>query len=492
MYTGSAAPDDRDPVPQPAGPAALSPLGSRAARATAWIVASYLTTTVLRVVSSLILTRLLYPEAFALVGLTFVVLQGLKMFSELGIGLSVVRHASGADEHFLSTAWTIQVVRGFVLCALAAGLAWPMSRFYGMPEIQGLVSAAGLLALIESFASASVFLVNRTLHVGRLTVLQLGETLLRTALTIGWALAYPTPWALVLPAFLTQFLYVAGTHAWLPGPRCRFRWDGAAALELLRFGGWVFLSTAITFTAMQGDRLVVGALAPPDVVGVYMIAAMLAGIPGQAVLQCSSAVFLPAVSEMMRDPAHDPSRLRLTRAAVLVVLAPIAAACIAGAEPAVRFLYDPRWHDAARLCALLVAGSWLNVLSASYGSVILAYGRPKVITMGTALRAVICGAGFWPVYRAWGIEGVAVLVSASELGVYGVCATAGVRLGVSTLAIDALLIAETAVLAISLRALGFALEESSWGEFGAAVVIGVCGLSLAGATAAIVLRRSPR
>ena len=46
------------------------------------------------------------------------------------------------------------------------------------------------------------------------------------------------------------------------------RWDPEARKSLLRFGRWIFLSTALSFVAMQIDRLTLGRLIDPAALGI--------------------------------------------------------------------------------------------------------------------------------------------------------------------------------------------------------------------------------
>ena len=62
----------------------------------------------------------------------------------------------------------------------------------------------------------------------------------------------------------------------MPGRRNRFRLEREAALSMLRFGRWIFLSTALTFVASEGDRLLMGKLLTMEELGVYNIAFFLA------------------------------------------------------------------------------------------------------------------------------------------------------------------------------------------------------------------------
>lgn len=78
----------------------------------AFVAGSYVFAQFARLLSNLVLTRLLYPEAFGVMALVMVVLVGLQMFSDVGIGPAISRSARGDDPDFLNTAWTLNVFRG--------------------------------------------------------------------------------------------------------------------------------------------------------------------------------------------------------------------------------------------------------------------------------------------------------------------------------------------------------------------------------------------
>ena len=44
-------------------------------------------------------------------------------------------------------------------------------------------------------------------------------------------------------------------HVWLQGPNNRLQWDGPALKELIAFGRWVLLSSAVGVLAAHGDRI---------------------------------------------------------------------------------------------------------------------------------------------------------------------------------------------------------------------------------------------
>jgi len=219
-------------------------LMARVMRSTSWILLGYGGSQALRLGSNLILTRLLFPEAFGLMALVGLVTMGLMLFSDVGIAPSIAQSKRGDDPDFLNTAWSIQVMRGVILFTVACALALPLAAFYGAPELATYLPIAAVALLITGFNPTRIETAHRHLLMGRLTLLDL------TAQVIGIAVMIVLAWwtqsviALVIGGVVTPLAKLVLTWTFLPGAANRFRWEGAAVRELVTFGKWIFLSTA--------------------------------------------------------------------------------------------------------------------------------------------------------------------------------------------------------------------------------------------------------
>ena len=83
----------------------------RALKGGAWTIAGMGASHFFRLVSNLIMTRLLAPEAFGLMALANTLQIWLTMFSDLGMHGSIMRSKSGLLPDFLSTAFCLQIAR---------------------------------------------------------------------------------------------------------------------------------------------------------------------------------------------------------------------------------------------------------------------------------------------------------------------------------------------------------------------------------------------
>ena len=121
-----------------------SSLMARALRSSMLTVGGFGAAQVMRLASNLILTRLLFPEAFGLMALVSVFMMGLQQFSDVGVTPAILQSRRGDERDFLNTAWTIQAVRGAGLWLLACALAWPMAWIYDEPQLLHLLPVASL------------------------------------------------------------------------------------------------------------------------------------------------------------------------------------------------------------------------------------------------------------------------------------------------------------------------------------------------------------
>src|SRR5438309_846332 len=89
----------------------------------------------MRIVSTMCLTRLLSPDVYGTTGMILSVFYMVNMVTDIGLQAYVVRHDRSDEPDFLSAVFTIHAVRGVILAIIAALLAWPLSLILQKPEI---------------------------------------------------------------------------------------------------------------------------------------------------------------------------------------------------------------------------------------------------------------------------------------------------------------------------------------------------------------------
>jgi O-antigen/teichoic acid export membrane protein len=411
-------------------------LGRKARRGAFYSLVGYGGGQVLRFVGNLVLTRLLFEEAFGLMSLVGVLLQGLELFSDVGIGPSIVQNER-SDAKFVDTAFSIQAIRGVLLSLVAVLVAFPAARFYDAPELVYLVPVAGLTALIAGFNSTKYHTASRDLALGRVMVVDLLSQFVGLVTMVAWALVDRSVWALLSGALATAIARMVATHLVLPGRVNRFAWDRDALGALVRFGRWVFVSTALTFlTGYSVDRLVFGRLVPLDMLGIYHVAAMLAALPTTALGHLAQQVVFPVYARVHLSGGDLQKVFRDARLPIQIAAGWALSGLIAGGPTAMRLIYDERWWGGGWVIQVLAAAAWFLVCESTQGAALLARGEARFVAAGSLAKLVAMVACIVAGYLWFGFEGAVVGFALSEVARYAVSVWAVRRVGLDALGLD--------------------------------------------------------
>jgi O-antigen/teichoic acid export membrane protein len=397
----TSLPQEQSP---PVGSAPASPelqsLSKRALNSSVLTAINYGGQMALRFGGNLLLTRLLFPKAFGLMALVQSFLIGLEMLSDVGITPSIVHSKRGDEPDYLNTAWTLQAVRGCLLWLVACGLAVPAAWFYKEPALQYMLPALGIHAVLSGLSSTKLAVADRRLSIGRLTMIDLGTYAIGLTVTILLAWQMRSVWSLVLGSYVQAFLKLVGSHFLLEGEHNKFRWDKTVLAEIGNYGRWIFLSTAVGYMAIQGDRLVLGRLLSVQFLGVYTVALTLSQLPSEIIRQAAGKVLFPSYSEIMRTA---PEKLYATlRKSRMLLLAAAWSGCfflIVVGNWLIRTLYDDRYTEASWMLPVMAFGTLGHALILSYDGILLATGNTHwlalLLTIQTSIKFSSIFLGYW-------------------------------------------------------------------------------------------------
>jgi O-antigen/teichoic acid export membrane protein len=396
-------------------------LSGRALKSSGITVLGFGMAQVIRLASNLVLTRILFPEAFGTMALVTLFLIAMNMLSDLGTGAAIMRSPRGDDPDFLDTAWVIQIVRGFVLMAVAAALAWPYAWWFGEPALAYYLPVAALALIVQGFNPTRFHTANRHMQAGRITVIDLAAQVVGIVAAIGLSWAWQSVWALVVSGLVQVVATWVLLNAFLPGHRNRFRWDREAAGELIHFGKWIFLSTVAGFIAIQADKIVMGGHLSLGDFGLYNIGYFLASFP----LILSGVVMSRLLIPLYRESPPTASeqnrrrvrRLRFITTGGLTVLV----AVLGFAGPwLVGIMYDPRYHAAAGVTVVAAVVQMPAIIIQSCDQAALAAGDSRRFFVLTLARGLAMVVGLVAGLQLAGVEGALIGQALAGLVVYPV------------------------------------------------------------------------
>jgi O-antigen/teichoic acid export membrane protein len=370
---------------------------------------------VLRLVSSVVLTRLLNPEAYGLFRLANVFLEGLAFFTEVGAGPAVIRDQRGDDPAFLNTAWTLQALRGVGLWLAVCLLGIPYARFYGYPILWVLIPVVGLTVLLDSFDSVAIVWCTRHMKLGRITALEFLRQVVALLVTIDWATFSATVWAFPAGQIAGCIVVLVLSHLVLPGPKSRFHWERDAAHSLFHFGKWIFANRALTFIAGKLDVLLLARYVAIGEVGAYGIAINLAEPLATLNMRLSRQVLFPTFSATFRDDPKALSRVFYrSRLPIDALHLTASGALMMAGSGIVKLLLARSFWDAGWIFQVLCIRTAMKCLFNPLSNCCVAIDATRSISASLVLRMIWVIISVPLGFYYWGLPGVVWAVAFSE------------------------------------------------------------------------------
>lgn len=397
----------------------MTSLKKLAIRGAIWTIAGFGTSQILRFGGNLILTRLLVPEFFGLMAVVNTLRIGIELFSDLGIGQSIVNNKRGDEPAFLNTAWTLQAIRGLLLWLFCLAITLPASNFYNDQRLLWLIPIVGLSSIMDGFSSTTIYTYQRQINLGKLTQFDLTVQVITLSTLIAWAWFNPSILALAIGVVAGSIYRMVGSHWLIPGYSNRFTWDRDAIKEILSFGRWIFVATAMMFLAEQADRLILAKLLSFQMLGVYTIAYTLANIPKEVIKQLSHRVIFPTIANQIDLPRSSlRAKILRQRRRLLIGFAILIAILVSVGDLVIATLYDKRYSEATWMMPILCCGIWFSLLFYTVSPALLAIGKPLYSAQSNLARFLMIGVGLPLVFFRFGTLGAIIVIALSDLPLY--------------------------------------------------------------------------
>lgn len=445
-----------------------------ATRGAMWTIVQQLSTSAIRLGGNLVLTRLLFPEAFGLLALTQTLFFAVQMLTDVGLRDSVIRHERGDDPEFLDTVWTLKVLRGTFISLIVAVFAIPYASFYNEPGLVAMIWALAGSGVIDSLGSTKALRLSRHLALGRLVALELSMQVLTLAVMMFLAWKLRSAWALVGGHMAGALFHTIASFFVLPGRNDRFRLEPKARHDVTRYGRWIVVSSALTFMSSSADTLVFAKYGGVGAIGVYAVASNLASFPANVLSSLAERVVFPLYSRYNTEGRDLRATFDQVSRPLLVLGGWGIATVVAIAHPLIETLYDSRYNNAGPMLRILALAAWFELLAGNIASVFKALGSPQTVAIATAGRVAVLVLLLAPITKYFGMHaGLWVLAgsSAARWLVSGIMLTRG-----STAHWRSALIA-TAWVVLS----GWTASEASQWVGGNKIVTGLLGFVIAAA-----------
>jgi O-antigen/teichoic acid export membrane protein len=367
------------PIPEP--PQAV---GDQALKGSAWMIGASGAAKLVGFACQIAVAWFLSKREFGVYAIAVSLSVVMSVLRDGGLPMVLQQKGPGFDQFAGPAFWMMMAING-VTGLLIAAVAAPAARFYGIPELQGVILLFAITVPLTVFPSLISLRLSVNLRFRELGLIQVSSAFLRSGLLVYFAWAGFGARSFLLPLLITTITdtlvlwLVTRMSPWKLAPQFSL-WA-----PLFASGRWIMLGTFAIALEISGAYFLLGKVLPSEVLGTYFFAYQLVVQLGTLIANNVYEVLFSAFVRISADPARI--RAAVPRAINVVVLvgaaASLAVACI------YRPLETALWH-----------GKWSGAISPVY---VLALVWPAAAGV-SVLRAVQMSAGR---FRQWGLVALA-------------------------------------------------------------------------------------
>ncbi len=388
-------------------------LSERTVKGGFWVFTLRISDRIFQLIRTIILARLLSPNDFGLFGIALLVLSMLDTFSQTGFQQALIQK-KGETKDYLNTAWTVGLIRGFLIAAIVFFLAKPAAIFFDAPAAGPLLRVIGISIILQSLNNIAVLYFQKELQFQKFFKYQFLGTIADVTVAITSAFLLKSVWALVFGLLAGNLVRCIMSYVIEPY-RPRFKFDRAQAKELFGFGRWILGSSILVFLITHGDDIFVGKLLGATMLGFYQMAYRISNLPATEISHVISQVSFPAYSKLQDNlPKLKEAYLKILQLTTFISF-PIAGLIFILAPEFTQIFLGNKWMPMVPAMQMLALSGLLRSIGATIGPALEGIGKPKIITKWQLARFFILAILIYPFITNWGILGASFVVFLSSL-----------------------------------------------------------------------------
>lgn len=336
---------------------------------------------------SIVLARLLTPDAYGTVALITVFINILNVFVDSGLGTALIQKKNTDDLDF-STVFFFN----FAICIFLYGgmfIAAPIiARFYGQSELTPLIRVMSLVIVISGVKNIQQAYVSKQLLFKKFFFATIGGTIFSAFFGIGLAYCGFGCWALVgqqLSNTLIDTVILWITVQWRPKWKFSF-----ARLQTLYSYGWKLLVSALLDTGYNNLRnLLIGKIYSASDLAYYNQGQKFPNVIVSNINSSIDSVLLPVMSSAQ----DEKERLKqMTRKAIKTssyLMWPLMTGLAVCAKPIIQLLLTDKWLPCVPFLQLFCFSYVLWPIHTSNLNAIRALGRSDVFLKMEIIKKVL-------------------------------------------------------------------------------------------------------
>jgi len=365
-------------------------------------------------IRTIVLARLLAPNDFGLFGIAMLSLTSIEALTNIGFDRALI-HRKGDIKNLLSTAWTVQVIRGLLL-SLALFFGAPLvGRFFQEPSVEIIIKVLGSAVFIKSLQNIGVVYFQKELNFQNQFIYESIGIVVELSVAVSIALISHNVWALVfayLARNITQTIVSYLIHKFRPTINLSI----SNSKTLINFGRWIWGTSVLVFLATQGDDIILGKVLGTTALGLYLMAFQISNIATTDISHVISKVAFPLYSKLQDEINKLKNVYKEVFHIIMTFTLPITVGIFLVLPDFAYIFLGNKWLAMIPAARILVWAGLIRSITVIGGTLFQAVGKPRLDFQMNFFRVMFIAITIYPLIINFDLIGVSIAVLIGILG----------------------------------------------------------------------------
>lgn len=367
-------------------------LNSKIVNATKWSAITEVMAKLVAPISSMVLARVLTPEAFGVVATLNMVIAFAEIFTDAGFQRYLIQHEFVDDEDkdkSTNVAFWTNLLMSFLLWGIIAIFSEPLATLVGSPGLGNVLIVACVSIPIAAFSSIQMALFKRSFDFKTLFWRRMAMVVVPLCVTIPLALWLRSYWALVIGTIiqnLVNALLLTIKSNWRP----RMYYSFSRLKEMFSFCSWSIVDSVLVWTTSYIDIFFIGWALNEYYLGVYKTSISTVGQFTSLITASILPVLMPALSRLQGNVPEMRVTLLKFQKYTGVLLLPLGVGIFVFRDLITAVMLGDQWTEASAFIGLWALMEVITVIFSRFCSVVYpSIGRPNLSVVAQILHLVV-------------------------------------------------------------------------------------------------------
>lgn len=336
---------------------------------------------------SIILTRLLTPQEYGIMGMSMAVIIFAHVFLDLGFNRAIIQQAE-VSEIQLSTIFYINACIAGVLTLLCFFIASPLAQFYNQPLIKPVFRILSITFILNGLNLVPSALIYKRMQLKANSILNLIAAFISGVIGVIMAYSRYGIWSLVTQSIINTALILVLTFIyakWVP----IIKFSIHSITPLWEYGSRMFASGVVDIFFTRLDTFVIGKVFSASILGYYSRAQSMDNLVRQFTANTVMGVLFPFIAKYQYDKEYL-KKIYLQYLHIIVFASiGISGVLFLIAKHLFIILFTQRWLYSAELFQLISITSYSWPVSSLMCNIIAGVGNSKAFFRLEMLKKAI-------------------------------------------------------------------------------------------------------